>query len=258
MNLAACVLGSLLLSMQPVAHHHIIYATDDPFGGLFDVYGLDVNSRQSVALRFTPDRQYSLGQIRLWLWNSNGDPIPVTVSLREDAALGPDGGSAPSDTPIESWSFEIPHTGLAEPRLFDVTSFLSPLLEGGAEYWIVVESSGQRGVAWAVAQPGIGFGAVRLSSGGDWQTFEGAVGASEVWGTPVPGELEPSAPRDLEPPQGAPCAGDFDGDGAAGAHDVLGFLLAWRAGEAAADFDESGALDTQDAVGFLGVWSCGC
>lgn len=54
------------------------------------------------------------------------------------------------------------------------------------------------------------------------------------------------------------CPADWNDDGSIDTLDVLGFLNAWRAGDAAADFNRDGAIDTRDVVAFLGFWASGC
>ncbi len=57
---------------------------------------------------------------------------------------------------------------------------------------------------------------------------------------------------------GAACAGDFNGDGVLNTQDVLAFLNAWAAGDAAADFNGDGAVNTLDVLAFLNAWTEGC
>ena len=56
----------------------------------------------------------------------------------------------------------------------------------------------------------------------------------------------------------APCAGDFNADGAVDTRDVIAFLNAWSAGEAGADFNDDGVIDTRDVVAFLNAWAGSC
>ncbi len=55
-----------------------------------------------------------------------------------------------------------------------------------------------------------------------------------------------------------PCAADFDGDGEASVNDLLGYLGAFRAGDAAADTDGDGSIDVNDLLAFLGAFRAGC
>lgn len=56
-----------LLNVCSPALGEIIYETDDPFGSPFGVLGFDVFEFQSVAVRFTPDDNYTLDRISVWL-----------------------------------------------------------------------------------------------------------------------------------------------------------------------------------------------
>lgn len=271
MKLLHTMAAAALSIPQAHAPERLVYATDDPFGGLFDVCGYDIGARQSVATRFKPRAEHRLTSVRLWLWNNDpeGDPIPITVSLREGGEAR-DSVSLPGETALESWAFEIPFTGFAEPRLFEFESSDGTTLLAHADYWIVIESDAPPGAAWAVGQPGTGFGAVRLRGEENWRAFRGAVGAAEIWGTPAPLAGDPGALGAAEPqrasspsaggalPEPPPCGADFDQSGTIDAWDVSAFVRAWARRDAGADFDENGRVGTPDAVGFLNAWCRGC
>ena len=55
-----------------------------------------------------------------------------------------------------------------------------------------------------------------------------------------------------------PCIPDFNGDDVVDTRDVLVFLNAWVAGDAAADIDGNGVIDTRDVLAFLNLWTAGC
>ena len=54
------------------------------------------------------------------------------------------------------------------------------------------------------------------------------------------------------------CLADFNGDGVVDTRDVIGFLNAWTAQDAAADCDGNGVIDTRDVLCFLNLWAAGC
>lgn len=196
MQTLLCIVASLVLWSQPGAAWRLVYQTDDPFGGVFGVYGYDVNDQQSVAVRFTSPGDYRLAALRLWLWNNEplGDSIPATVSLHGESGPLSGARSEPADAALESWEFDIPYSGFAQPRLYDFSSRLHTALQSGERYWIVIESDAHPGAVWAVAQPGTGFGAIRFPADGVWRSFEGAIGACEVWAAPVPENGRPAPP----------------------------------------------------------------
>ena len=68
MKRAALVAFALAASAVPA---DIIYETEDPFGGIFGLWGADVGTFQSVAIRFTPDADYRLDTINLWFMNNS-------------------------------------------------------------------------------------------------------------------------------------------------------------------------------------------
>ena len=57
---------------------------------------------------------------------------------------------------------------------------------------------------------------------------------------------------------GLDCFADFNGDGLVDTRDVLAFLNAWTAQNAAADCDGNGVIDTRDVLCFLNLWTAGC
>ncbi len=213
--LAASVLE---LSLAPIARI-VVYETDDPFGGILGVYGFDVDSDQSVAIRFTPAQDYDLEAVQVWLWNNDpsGNPTEITLSIREDASLGAIIDSIPGDSRLETWTISIPYTGFAQPHLFECVSLRRSVLRTGRRYWIVAESDAPPGLnpVWAAGQPGVGFGAIRFPITGPWQSHEGAVGATVIWGRPRPATtMRTREPRSLSPlfPAAAEVAGRV-GDG---------------------------------------------
>lgn len=67
-----------------------------------------------------------------------------------------------------------------------------------------------------------------------------------------------AAGSSLDVPEAAPCPADFNRDGAVDTRDVLAFLNAWSAGDAAADFNGDGAINTLDVLAFLNAFAAGC
>ncbi|MCP4247088.1 MAG: hypothetical protein GY778_08565 [bacterium] len=190
----------------------VIYETEDPFGGVFGLWGADVCLDQSVAMRFTPDGDYRLDRVALWLMSNDfaGTIHPlVEVTLRTDDNNVP-GVSIPSENIIESWRFNVAAVGW-NPVLEEMVSALHPLLFEGVNYWIVTESRavcGDDGV-WNFASFGLGFVAYSLGFGQDWQPGgSSAALASVVEGTAI-------AASDF----------DFDGDVDLDDHAVLAGCL---------------------------------
>lgn len=56
----------------------------------------------------------------------------------------------------------------------------------------------------------------------------------------------------------APCAADFNNDGAVNNLDVFAFLEAWNARLITTDFDPDGAINSLDVVAFLAEWISSC
>ncbi len=56
----------------------------------------------------------------------------------------------------------------------------------------------------------------------------------------------------------APCPPDFDHSGAIGIQDLLSYLQAWFARDAAAEFNNSPGIDLGDLFAFLSAWYVGC
>ena len=190
MNPMTCFAATSILALSAATNQPIvIYESDDPFGGVMGVFGFDVDSSQSVAIRFTPDRDCSLESIQVWLWNNDpsGQSTEATLTLREDALVASTQGSVPSEAPLEEFSIEIPFTGFANPHLFDCVAERRLILTAGRSYWVVLESDAAPALnpVWAAGQPGTGFGAIRFPADDPWHSYEGAVGATIVWGFPA-------------------------------------------------------------------------
>lgn len=129
---------TLLALVAPVASADVIMNTGTPDPGFMGYYGFDLYADQSVGIAFTPDQEYRLDSVALWMMSNDFDGAgrTYTVSLRTDAAGGM---TIPGGTVIESWTVATGATGWM-PVLDSMTSVLNPLLAAGTTYWIVAES----------------------------------------------------------------------------------------------------------------------
>lgn len=67
-------LGAAMLAMSlsaVPAGADVIYETNGPFGSAFGLIGFDVESDQSVAVRFTPDADYRLDRVSVWFMSND-------------------------------------------------------------------------------------------------------------------------------------------------------------------------------------------
>ncbi len=129
---------ALLGLAAPLAAADVIFTTGTPDPGFLGYYGFDLYPDQSVGIAFTPDQDYRLDSLGLWMMSNDFDNAGATytVSLRTDAA---DGMTIPGATVIESWTVATGAAGWL-PVLDSMTSVLNPLLSAGVTYWIVAES----------------------------------------------------------------------------------------------------------------------
>lgn len=127
-----------------LASADVIFNTGEPQGGFIGYYGFDLMPTQSVAIAFTPDQDYYLDSVGLWMMSNDFDTAgrAFTVSVRTDAAGGM---TIPGDTVIESWNTSTNAVGWS-PVLDEVTSVINPLLQAGVTYWIVAESDEPTGM----------------------------------------------------------------------------------------------------------------
>ncbi|MEP0848310.1 MAG: PEP-CTERM sorting domain-containing protein [Phycisphaerae bacterium] len=112
--------------------------TGTPDPGWFGYIGYDIFINQSVAIAFTPDQDYTLDEIGVWIMSNDFDAPgrTFTLSLQEDATPG--GMTYPGGVAIESWDIATSAVGWT-PVLETATSTLNPLLEAGTTYWVVAE-----------------------------------------------------------------------------------------------------------------------
>jgi hypothetical protein len=212
----------------PTARGEIIYETDGPFDGPFGLWGYDVFIDQSVGVRITPERDYTLDRISLWFMNNDGSGqhhALVAITLRNDNNDGQ--VSVPGDTIYETWQFSVSAVGW-DPQLEVMDSQGHPVLEAGVNYWIVAESDSPPFIdgVWNIAAYGTGFMA-NTDLDGEW--YPGgmsAVTCTIVEGTRASdliGDLDGDCDVDLADlaillanygTSGAdPDDGDIDGDG---------------------------------------------
>lgn len=120
------------------AHAGTIFDTGTPEPGFLGYYGFDVFVDQSVAVAFTPDQDYTLETIGVWMMSNDFDNpgAAFTLSIRTDANGGM---TIPGETVIESWDVQTAAVGW-NPVLDSVESLLNPVLTAGTTYWVVAES----------------------------------------------------------------------------------------------------------------------
>jgi hypothetical protein len=222
-----------------------IYATNDPFGSFLGINGFDVFESQSVATRFTPASDYSFDGFSVWLWNNDdsGAEPSITFTLRTDD--GSNGESRPGSTIFETWTINIPNTGVFQPAEFSFESVIHTALTSGQRYWIAAESPATGGLdpVWAWAANDSGVSTNTDSQTGEWYPAPetSAVATLIVTGTPAGG-----------------IPGDINGDSHVDLTDLALLLSAFGECEgdpgynANADFDGSGCIELGDLTILLG------
>ncbi len=234
-----------LAAMAGLSRGDIIYQTNTPYFGPSGPPAFGLTDEQAVALRFTPDRDYTLDAIRVWIISDNFEVIshaPVRVQLRTSHPTLP----RPTSTVIEEMAFEVETLGWA-PLLQSVESRDHPLLRAGIDYWIILECDlheGAPGWSWADGSTGM----VALSYNGQ-ATFNdggiGAVTATTIEGTPA-------------------CYANCDRSTAAptlSANDFQCFLNAFATQQPYANCDNSAAapmLNINDFICFMNTYAAGC
>ncbi len=152
MNHTARIAAAALTAIAGAAHADVIFDTGTPEPGFIGYYGFDVFVDQSVAIAFTPEEDYSLEQVGVWMMSNdfNSAGAPYTLSVRTDANGGM---TIPSDTIIESWDVQTSAVGWV-PVFETVDSVLNPVLSAGTTYWIVAESDSPAFVdaVWVASQ----------------------------------------------------------------------------------------------------------
>lgn len=241
-----CRFTSLALVAAAVAASpasaEVIFETNDPFGGPFGIIGYDVCTTQSVALRFIPDRDYTLDRLSMWIMSNDFEGPSgeiVNVTIRTDDASG--GTSVPGDTILEA--FEVATSAVGwDPVLETVESSEHPVLKAGERYWLVLMSDAEPlfNPVWAWASTGLAFMSNTSGDQTEWQAGgDSAAAACIIEGTPV-------------------CRADFDGNGSVNTLDFIAFLNAFNSGDERADFDGNGTINTLDFLAFLNAFNTGC
>jgi hypothetical protein len=244
----AAVLAVASLGLgAPVLRGEIVYETEGPFGGPFGLYGYDVFVDQSVGLRFTPEHNYMLDRISLWLMNNDGSGqhhALVTITLRDDDNDGH--VSIPGDIIYETFTFNVSAVGW-NPVLEVMDSQDHPLLVAGVDYWIVAESDAPPGIngVWNIAAHGLGFMS-NTDLDGEWYPGgTGAVTCTIVEGTRVSDLL-----------------GDLDGDCDVDLTDLSILLSNYGttggATYADGDLDSDGDVDLADLALLLASYGAEC
>ena len=238
----ACALA--IAATAPIASADVIFETNNPFGSPFGVIGFDVFERQSVGVRFVPDRDYRLTSVSAWFMNNDfGAPLtrPVRLSIQTDRPIGD--SYVPSGEELEVMDLVISAIGW-DPQLDTALASGDTILRAGQAYWVVAESDfpAEANPVWNWATGVTGFTTTTDFFTGEWQP--GGDGATV--GVVVEGELATE------------CRADIDGDGSLTIFDFLAFQNLFAAGDLAADFDGDGQLTIFDFLAFQNEFAQGC
>ena len=239
----ACALAIAAAAMPAIAQE-VIFETAEPFGSPFGVIGFDVFVQQSVAVRFTPDRDYRLTSVSAWFMSNNFDtPLdrPVRLTIQTDRPVGD--SFVPSGEEVEVMELVISAIGW-DPQLDTATASGDTILNAGQAYWVVAESDFPAEVnpVWNWATGVTGFTTTTDFFTGEWQP--GGDGATV--GVVVEGEGALSCPADI------------DGDGELTLFDFLEFQNLFAAMDPRADFDGDGDLTLFDFIEFQNAFAQGC
>jgi hypothetical protein len=223
----------------------VVYQTNPPYIGTNGSPGFDLSDRQSVAMRFTPARDYTLDTIRMWIMSNDHSQVshaPVRVELRPSQ----EGGRRPGTTVIELMTFTVSALGW-DPVLESVSSRHHPLLRAGTPYWIVLHCDLEEGnPSWNWSDGSVGI--IALSFGGQinfTEGGEGAVTSTVIEGTPA---CYPNCDQSTLAP-------------ILNVNDFVCFLGAFATGESYANCDGSGiepVLTANDFQCYLNAFVAGC
>lgn len=223
----------------------VIYQTADPYFGPNGPPGFDLSHLQSVGVRFTPARDFTLDSAHLWIMSNDFSHVSnarVRVELRTSAP----GDFFPTATIIDESFFLVSALGW-NPVLESVTFRTHPLLRAGTPYWIVLECDmpTENNPSWNWSSTSTGFLALTYEPGMFIHGGEGAVAALRIEGTPA-------------------CYANCDGSSGTPAlniNDFMCFVNSFAAGNAAANCDQSTAppvLNALDFQCFLNAFAAGC
>jgi len=238
---AACAVAMVLCSSSTSAD--VVYETTPP-GGFLGFWGADVFDGQSVAVRFTPNANFTLDRAKVWFMNNDfdGGHPPVTLSLRTEAPNG-----IPSGTIMEQWEFNVSAVGW-DPVLEVLNSAAHPALQSGVNYWLVAQSDAQGGLdgVWVMAGESTGYTAYCNGIPCEWSGGKGAVEGTIVEGTPA----LPHCIGDVTP---AP-----SGDQVVNIDDLVTVITHWGAtgtpGSVLGDVNSNGVVNIDDLVALITHW----
>jgi hypothetical protein len=223
----------------------IVYQTNPPYLGPSGPPGFDLSDDQSVALRFTPDRDYTLDTIRMWIMSNDFNQVsyaPVRVELRPSQ----NGGRRPGTAVIELMTFTVSAFGW-NPVLESVSSRNHPLLRANVPYWVILHCDlHKNNPSWNWSDNSIGI--IALSHGGQVNFTEGGEGA--VTGTTIEGT--PACYANCDRSTAAPILN---------VNDFVCFLGNFAVGDEYANCDSSEGTPTltaNDFLCFLNVYTGGC
>jgi MYXO-CTERM domain-containing protein len=169
-----------------------ILNTGTPDGGFFGYTGYDIFVGQSIGIAFTPDQDYTLDDVGVWMMSNDFENpgAEFRLSLQLDAS-GSGTPSIPSGVEIEGWDMATTAIGWS-PVLDVAVSTLNPVLSAGVTYWIVAESDEEAfvdavwvwGSDWSPYYQGIN----DLQSGSGWfgGYGEGSTPGTVINASPVP------------------------------------------------------------------------
>lgn len=234
-----------IASVSGLGRGDVVYRTNDPYFGPNGPPAFGLSDQQSVALRFTPDRDYTLDTIRVWIISDNFTTVshaPVRVQLRTANRESP----RPTSTIIEEMAFEVETIGWV-PLLQSVQSSRHPLLRAGVDYWVVLQCDlheGAPGWSWSDGSTGM----VALSYDGQKLFNEGGIGA--VCATTIEGS--PACYSNCDQSTATPLLN---------VNDFLCFLNAFAAATPYANCDNSSRapiLTVNDFQCFLNAYAAAC
>jgi hypothetical protein len=146
--------------------------------------------------------------------------------------------SVPGNNVLDSRTFAVPPIPAFRPALVTIDSGARPTLRAGVNYWLVLECSAFPGEGPVWAVANPGNGFGSISDGPRWQAGgDGAWGAHTILGTPITTR----------------CVADVDDgsgtgttDGAVTIDDLLYYIGLYEMGAVAADIDDGSGTGTRD------------